>query len=84
MFYDDCGRKFKNEDEIKAYAEKEFLEDEEIFVDYIANEFTVEELLKWILKNNKEKFIKDHQNTIKWGKVSYVRDFFITYDIEEM
>lgn len=84
MFYDDCGREFKNEDEIKAYAEKEFFEDEEIFIDYITDDFTIEELLKWILKNNKEKFIKDHQNSIKWGKASYVHDFFAIHDIEEM
>ena len=84
MFVDDCGREFKNEDEIKAYAEKEFLEDEECFVDGVASEFTVEELLKWILKNDKEKFIEEHQTSIRWAKVDYVHDFFIIHDIEEM
>ena len=84
MFYDDCGRKFKNEDEIKACAEKEFFEDEEIFLDYIGNEFTIEELLKWILKNNKEKFIKDHKTSLEWAKKTYIEDFFLVHDIEEM
>lgn len=84
MFVDDCGREFKNEDEIKAYAEKEFFENEEYFVDSMASEFTVEELLKWILKNNKEKFIKEHQTSIRWAKAGYVKDFFIIHDFEEI
>lgn len=84
MFVDDCGREFKNEDEIKAYAEKEFFEDEEYCIDSMADVFTIEELLKWILKNNKEKFIKDHQTSIEWAKEAYVNDFFVIHDIEEI
>ena len=84
MFVDDYGHEFKNEDEIKAFAEKEFFEDEDYCICSLAYEFTIEELLKWILKNNKEKFIKDHQTSIEWAKDAYVRDYFITHDIEEV
>lgn len=84
MFVDDYGREFKNEDEIKACAEKEFFEDEEAFIDSMADEVTVEELLEWILKNNKEKFIKDYQTAIRWAKTTYVHKFPDIHDIEEI
>lgn len=84
MFVDNYGNEFKTEKEVEEFARKKFYEDEEDFNDYIECDFSITELVNWILKNNKEKFINDHKDTLAKIEEKYVEDYFINYDVEEM
>lgn len=85
MFIDDYGNEFETVEEIENFARKEF---DNMNADDLTNImeywFSNEELLKWILKNDKEKFIKEHISMFKFAKHGYVRDYFIVHDIEEI
>lgn len=84
MFIDNYGNEFKTEKEVEEFVRKKFYEDEEEFHDYVECEFSVAELMDWILKNDKEKFINDHKDIIAKTERLYVEDYFINYDVEEI
>ena len=86
MFYDDCGNEFETIEDIKDFARNEFhnLDDDELadlieYDDYV----TIVELLLWIFKNDKEKFIKDYKNILKLAEDDYANNYFMAHDIEE-
>ena len=89
MFVDDYGHEFKTEKEIEDFARKEFYKEEDALIialeDYLFDDYLlIEDVLKWILKNNREKFLKDFENVFKGIETNYIRDYFIIHDIEEM
>ena len=84
MFVDNYGNEFKTEKEIEEFARKKLYEDEEDFNAYVECEFSVGELTKWILENDKEKFINDHKDIFETIEKLYAEDYFINYDIEEI
>lgn len=85
MFYDDCGNEFETVEDIEDFARNEFhnLDGYEL-AELIEDYFTIVELLLWILKNDKEKFKKDHKNVLGQVEKAYVSDYFLDHDIEEM
>jgi hypothetical protein len=85
MFIDDYGHEFETVEEIKDFAKKEFdnLDDGDL-ADIMESYFSTRKLLKWILKNDKEKFIKEEIVAFNFAKHGYVKDYFIIHDIEEM
>ena len=84
MFVDDYGHEFKTEKEVEEFARKRLYEDEEEFNDYVESEFSVAELMNWIVKNDKEKFIDDHKDIFAKIEKLYAEDYFINYDVEEI
>lgn len=85
MFYDDCGNKFNTVEDIENFARNEFYNlngDElaELAEDYV----TTLELLTWIFKNAREKFMQDYKNILGGIANDYVKDYFYDHDIEEM
>lgn len=85
MFIDDCGNEFETVEEIENFARKEFynLEENEL-AEIVEMDVTTIEILVWIFKNDKEKFIKDYKNILKQAEDSFVDDYFIGHDIEEV
>lgn len=83
MFIDDLGNEFETIEEIKDFAKKEFDNlDTNDLIDIMENYFSPRELLKWILKNNKEKFIKENIVNFKFAKHNYVKDYFFSHDVD--
>ena len=88
MYIDEYGNEFKTVEEIKNFARKELYKEENTLVialeDYLFDNYLlIEEVLEWILKNNREKFLKDFENVFKNVEKVYIRDYFILHDIEE-
>lgn len=85
MFVDDYGHEFETEKEIEDFARKEFYNQEEYWLaEAIEDYVSTIGILKWIFKNDKEKFMKDYKNVFKNAEDDYVNDYFIIHDIEEM
>lgn len=85
MFYDDCGNKFNTVEDIENFARNEFynLNGDEL-AELVEYDVTTLELLTWIFKNAREKFMKDYKNILKQSANDYVKNYFYDHDIEEM
>lgn len=85
MFIDDCGNEFKTVEEIEDFARKEFYnQDEYELAEFVELDVTIIEILVWIFKNDKEKFIKDYKRIFKNAEDDFITDYFINHDIEEV
>lgn len=85
MFIDDYGNEFETVEEIKDFAKKEFYNLEEYdLAEIIEEDVTTMEILLWIFKNDKEKFMKDYKNIFKNAEDDFITDYFIIHDIEEV
>ena len=84
MFIDDYGNEFKTEEEVEDFARKKFYENEDDLIDYIETDFTIAELLNWIFKNDKEKFMNEYKNIFKSNESLYAHDYFFNYGAKEI
>ena len=84
MFIDEYGNEFETVKEIEDFARKDFYKDKSELAENIELYFTATELVKWVLENDKEKFIKDFENVFKDAEDDYINNYFIVHDIEEI
>ena len=84
MFIDDYGNEFKTEKEVEDFARKKFYENEDDLIDYIETDVTITELLHWILKNDKEKFMNEYKDIFKKNESLYAQDYFFNYGANEI
>lgn len=84
MFIDDRGNEFETEKEMEDFARKDFYNQEEYWLaEGIEDYVSTIEILKWILKNDKEKFMKDYEKIFKNAEDDYATDYFFIHNVEE-
>ena len=76
-YVDRYGNEFESEEEIRAYATQNLLEDDGDFVEVVEDFVTCAELLNWIIENPTvlEKFKEDYETVIRIAQRGYAEDY---------